>query len=238
MMFSQTPEKFIYAELIGETSTKSDYSSVQLKYSGDVSKVIDKQLMERETEMISTFFQMIDALNYLNQNGWQVSSSYAVSKGKKQWHYWILKMDLSDKTIPISFVPLNPTDQFPSMYPQALKGIKVRVKPEEMFEVNGYRNFYVSFDKVQYAFSKESEHNKPFSKGKGKYTVSNYEDLAGKEFEVLQVYSMKNSFKSVLELDHPEIGTVYYEYNPYEESLFELEIMGKIQYPEQTKAEH
>ncbi|WP_159023117.1 hypothetical protein [Formosa sp. L2A11] len=127
---------------------------------------------------------------------------------------------------------------FPEDNPELL--LNKTVKPKEINESlqqYAYKNFFLEFDKEQKQFTKNEKNNKPFPSGPSYSLVSDYSKLVGKEFKVLEIFEIipKYSFSGkeyAIELENPEIGVIFYKYNPKYESSYELEVVGGLDYPE------
>lgn len=96
-----------------------------------------------------------------------------------------------------------------------------------------YKNFYSEYDKKKNEISFSAKHLLQEKHNLG----TPYDKLVGKEFLVTEVLSLKRNFSSspdeyALVLQNDEFGTVYYKYNSSMPVLFELEVIGGIQYPE------
>ena len=127
---------------------------------------------------------------------------------------------------------------FPANNPELL--LNKTVKPKEINEVlqeYSYKNFFVLFNKDKKQFTKDDKKNKPFSSGSSYLPVSDYKKLVGKEFKVLEIFEITPKYTSsekeyAIEIENPEIGKIFYKYNPRYEHNFELEVVGDLDYPE------
>lgn len=79
--------------------------------------------------------------------------------------------------------------------------------------------------------------NKKTGKLKGNF-LSDYKKLVGKTFTITNVYSVPELYKGsristnyVLELSNKEVGVIYYDYNAYDESEFDFEVIGGLNPP-------
>ncbi|WMI65377.1 hypothetical protein RBH94_15095 [Aestuariibaculum sp. YM273] len=93
-------------------------------------------------------------------------------------------------------------------------------------ELQGYFNFYKRFDsKTKKIDSYEND-----------IRYSNPYELFGKKFKVVKIYNdiTINPFSHnyfVLELENPELGTVFYGYNKERFAFYELEVVGGLKKP-------
>lgn len=121
---------------------------------------------------------------------------------------------------------------FPGNNPELLlnKEVKPKERVDEYFQERGYRNFFLEYKSFMRQFLSSTE-NKPFFIGSEKSPRSAYTKLVGKKFMVLEVFEIGgNEFG--LKLENPEIGIIYYKYNPEREYEFELEVIGKLDFPD------
>lgn len=127
---------------------------------------------------------------------------------------------------------------FPENNPKLL--LNKTVKPKEINEAlqqYSYKNFFVSFNKDKKQFTKDDKKNKPFSSGPSYLPVSDYKKLIGKEFKVIEIFEITPKYTSsdkeyAIEIENPEIGKIFYKYDPRYEHNFELEVVGDLDYPE------
>lgn len=136
---------------------------------------------------------------------------------------------------------------FPENNPELL--LNKTVKPKEINESlqkYAYKNFFLEFDKEKKQFTKDEKKNKPFPSGPNYSLVSDYSKLVGKEFKVLEILEIvpKYSFSGkeyAIELENPEIGKIFYKYDPRYEHSFELEVVDGLDFPKDffcSKIEH
>lgn len=99
------------------------------------------------------------------------------------------------------------------------KQLKVLEKSEKL-QSFGYRDFYVDYE-LEKIFAEEN------------YS-SDYEALVGKIFTVEKIipYDRFGKQKYKLRLSNPEIGTVYYDYDPQLNSSYSFEVIGGLDPPE------
>ena len=140
-------------------------------------------------------------------------------------------------TLSLTFMFLSLFSQnYPEKNPELL--VNHIVKPKVIAEVlqqYAYKNFYLEFDKEKKQIIDETK--KPFATGPSYSLKSDYSKLVGKEFKVIQVYPITPKFsfsteKFAVEMENPEIGKVFYQYDAKYEHDFELEVVGGITYPE------
>jgi hypothetical protein len=112
---------------------------------------------------------------------------------------------------------------FPGNTPELLIGKELKVlEVADILQQYGYKGFYKDIN-----LKKIYDKNSSFA--------SKYESLVNKVFKVngCEPYTNligKKRFK--LELSNPDIGTLYFDYNPKFEEEFQFEVIGGLQYPE------
>jgi hypothetical protein len=96
---------------------------------------------------------------------------------------------------------------------------ELKVKPvEDNLQSYGYRGFYTDID-----------FKNVFDSGSGRSTK--YSSLVDKFFKVLGYEAYKNSIgveKYKLKIENPEIGMLYYDYDPKVDLLFPFEVIGGL----------
>jgi hypothetical protein len=106
---------------------------------------------------------------------------------------------------------------------------------EESMQRYAYKNFYSKFDTESKKLEKYKKGHRAFPSGSSQ---SDYNKLVGQEFIVVKIYDQKPTLSSdegrysVLELENPELGTVFYYYDSKHEFNFELEVVGGLDLPE------
>jgi len=110
---------------------------------------------------------------------------------------------------------------FPANYVNLLLNKEIKVQEKDV-EKYGYYDFYVN-----------SKLKKIYACSEGYY--SKYSELVGKVFKVLSAEPYKNSIgtdKYKLKIENPEIGTIYFDYDPNYEHQFPFEVIGGLNLPE------
>ncbi len=80
--------KFVYCELIGIPKLLSTNVSVYVDY-GEQTKIFqDSGMKDEQTRKLRSFNSMIDALNYMAENGWEFVHAYIVPQ---YIYHWVLK---------------------------------------------------------------------------------------------------------------------------------------------------
>lgn len=90
--FSQEPSKFTYCEIVGTQKFLSQKVIVQIDY-GQEMKFFSRNnfMLDPLTGKPISFNSMVDALNYMGQDGWEFVQAYAVTVGNSNVYHWLLK---------------------------------------------------------------------------------------------------------------------------------------------------
>lgn len=121
---------------------------------------------------------------------------------------------------------------FPGDNPELLlnKEVKPKEKVNQSSQERGYANFFLEYKSFMRQFL-NSPDNKPFFVGSERFPRSEYAKLVGKKFKVLEVFEIGgNEFG--LKLENSEIGIIYYKYDPTSYLSFELDVLGKLDFPD------
>ena len=106
-------KSWVYCEIVGSTKLFSTKVDVSVDY-GQARKFFSDQRIRDEEGKIKTFNSMVDAMNYLGEQGWEFVQAYVVTIGNQNVYHWLLKADakspifipstkkLSDMTVPPS----------------------------------------------------------------------------------------------------------------------------------------
>lgn len=132
---------------------------------------------------------------------------------------------------------LSIAQNFPAKNVELLlnKMVIPKVIEQESMRKYAYKNFYTVFDI-------ENKHLETFKKSHRAFpkssSISDYNELVGKEFVVFAIHERNKSYSSeselnyVLELFNENLGTIFYDYSSKYEHSFELEVIGGLDVPE------
>lgn len=110
---------------------------------------------------------------------------------------------------------------FPGKMVELLDGKQLRVKPlEKSSQKYGYREFYT-----------DSDLKKVYKKGDSN---TKYSALADKVFNVVsyEPYNSYGSKKYKIQIENPDTGKLYYDYDPRFSTSFPFEVIGGLAYPD------
>jgi len=102
---AQTPsdstkiDKYVYCELIGMQKLLSTKVNVSVDYGEETRLFQDTRMKDEQTGKVRSFNSMVDALNYMANNGWEFVQAYVVTNGQQNVYRWLLKMKIENKPI-------------------------------------------------------------------------------------------------------------------------------------------
>jgi hypothetical protein len=82
----------VYCLIVGQAKFMSTEVTVSIDY-GQERSFWKRDKLEDEQGNTRTFNSMIDALNYMNSEGWGFVDAYAVTIGQQNVYHWLLKRD-------------------------------------------------------------------------------------------------------------------------------------------------
>lgn len=86
-----TTSKFVYCELVGTQKFLSTKVTVSVDYGEETSFFKDTRMKDEQTGKVKSFNSMVDALNYMGNNGWEFVQAYIVTIGQQNVYHWLLK---------------------------------------------------------------------------------------------------------------------------------------------------
>lgn len=90
---SSTSTKFVYCELVGTQRLLSTKVTVSVDYGEEKSYFQDTRMKDEQTGKVQAFNSMVDALNYMGNDGWEFVQAYVVTSGQSNVYRWLLKKD-------------------------------------------------------------------------------------------------------------------------------------------------
>ncbi|MFZ4726283.1 MAG: hypothetical protein ACOYMD_12655 [Paludibacter sp.] len=100
-VFAQTTsspqiQKYAYCELVGTPKLLSTKLIIQIDYGqdkGGVFSATDTRVRDEQTGKVKSFNSMVDALNYMGNDGWEFVESYITGDAQTGFVYhWLLKI--------------------------------------------------------------------------------------------------------------------------------------------------
>ncbi|MCD7898880.1 MAG: hypothetical protein LUH22_03130 [Bacteroides sp.] len=91
-------EKYIYCEIVGTSKLLSSKVTIEIDH-GQATKFWsnDKRLLGEDGKPIK-FNSMVDAMNFMGNDGWEFTQAYVVSVQNQNAYHWLLKKDVSKLT--------------------------------------------------------------------------------------------------------------------------------------------
>lgn len=86
-------DSFLYAELKGFVRPFSDKVNVTIDFGQNTTFFEDKRLRDESGKVI-TFNSMVDAMNWMGEQGWEFVQAYVVSSKDENTFHWVLKLNL------------------------------------------------------------------------------------------------------------------------------------------------
>jgi hypothetical protein len=94
------PAMYEYCQIVGTGRLLSHRVTIEIDYGQHRRFFGPQQIIKDENDEIKKFNSMIDALNYMGEQGWEFVQAYAVSTGSNQltYHYLLKKKIEAIKT--------------------------------------------------------------------------------------------------------------------------------------------
>jgi hypothetical protein len=83
--------KFVYCEMVGTQKFLSTKVTITLDFGEAKNIWKDNRLKDEVTGKAQAFNSMVDALNYMGEQGWEFAQAYVVSIGQQNVYHWLLK---------------------------------------------------------------------------------------------------------------------------------------------------
>lgn len=90
LMVVDDSTKYSYAEIVGTQKAFSRKLTVVLNYGQDIKPFSDQRIKDDEGK-VKSFNNMIDALNYMADQGWEFVQAYTITIGQQNVYHWLLK---------------------------------------------------------------------------------------------------------------------------------------------------
>ena len=83
--------RYLYCELLGYGKLFSNKVTVSVDYGEAKGFFKDPRMRDEQTGKIQTFNSMVDALNYMGEDGWEFVQAYVVTTAQQNVYHWLLK---------------------------------------------------------------------------------------------------------------------------------------------------
>lgn len=91
-LIAQEPPKFIYCEIVGTEKLLSKKVTISINFGQEQSMWKDERLKDPKTGKRKVFNSMIDALNFMGSQGWELTQAYIITyQGQSVYHYLLKK---------------------------------------------------------------------------------------------------------------------------------------------------
>ncbi len=88
---SNRTSKYVYCEIVGTQKLLSTKVTVSVDYGEERSFFQDTRMKDEQTGKVQSFNSMVDALNYMGNNGWEFVQAYIVTMGQQNVYHWMLR---------------------------------------------------------------------------------------------------------------------------------------------------
>jgi hypothetical protein len=83
--------KFGYCELVGTQKLFSQKLTIAVDFGEAKNIWKDNRVKDEVTGKVQVFNSMVDALNYMGEDGWEFVQAYIVTLGQQNVYHWLLK---------------------------------------------------------------------------------------------------------------------------------------------------
>lgn len=84
--------KYVYCDMVGYAKILSLTGKVKVAIDyGEAKKVFTDQRIKDESGKVQSFNSMVDAMNYMADQGWEIDQCYVVKTTEETATHWILK---------------------------------------------------------------------------------------------------------------------------------------------------
>jgi hypothetical protein len=83
--------KYVYCELLGTNKLFTNKVTVSIDYGEEKKYFKDTRIKDEQTGKVKTFNSMVDALNYMGEDGWEFVQAYVVTTNQQNVYRWLLR---------------------------------------------------------------------------------------------------------------------------------------------------
>ena len=83
--------KYVYCEMVGTQKLLNNKVTIVLDFGEAKSIWKDNRVKDEITGKAQSFNSMVDALNYMGEQGWEFAQAYVVTVGQQNVYHWLLK---------------------------------------------------------------------------------------------------------------------------------------------------
>ena len=88
--------KFVYCDMVGTQRFLSTKITISLDFGQARNIWKDNRVKDEVTGKAQSFNSMVDALNYMGEQGWELAQAYVVNSGEQNVYHWLLKKKKED----------------------------------------------------------------------------------------------------------------------------------------------
>lgn len=87
-------DSYIYCQIVGVSKLMSNKLVIMIDF-GQEAKFFSDQRLRDENGKPIVFNSMVDAMNWMGNDGWEFVQAYVVTAGQQNVYNWLLKLDLN-----------------------------------------------------------------------------------------------------------------------------------------------
>lgn len=87
-------DSYIYCQIVGTAKFMSNKLVITIDFGQEAKFFSDQRLRDQNGDPI-VFNSMIDAMNWMGNDGWEFMQAYVVTMGQQNVYHWLLKLNLS-----------------------------------------------------------------------------------------------------------------------------------------------
>ncbi len=94
--YGQPDQKYVYCTIVGTTKVMSTKVTVEIDF-GQERSYWSRDRLKDETGKPIIFNSMVDALNYMSDQGWEFVQAYIVTAGGQNVYHYLMRMPQDKK---------------------------------------------------------------------------------------------------------------------------------------------
>lgn len=88
------PEQFMYCQIVGTSKLMSNKVTIEIDFGQAKGFWSDNRLRGEDGKTI-VFNSMVDAMNWMGNDGWEFVQAYVVTVGQQNVYHWLLKKNIN-----------------------------------------------------------------------------------------------------------------------------------------------
>lgn len=93
---SQSNPQYVYSEIVGTAKFMSTKVTIEISFGQRIKYFADNRLKDPQTGKPIVFNSMIDALNHMGKQGWELAQAYIVTESNVNVYHYLLKKPFSE----------------------------------------------------------------------------------------------------------------------------------------------